>query len=79
MDERPSPLDLAIANQALDSYEQAMDTLGEDDRDAIVGRVELGLSYAELASLLGKPSAEAARKAAQRALVKLAGAMQRGR
>jgi len=78
-DEGPSPLDLAIANQAMDSYEKAMDGLSEDDRDAIVGRVELGLSYAELASLLGKPSAEAARKAAQRALVRLAGAMNRER
>jgi len=33
--------------------------------------VEMGYSYDELADLLGKPSADAARKAGQRALVRL--------
>lgn len=78
-DAAPSPLDVAIAQQALDTYEQALATLTEGERDAIVGRIELGLSYAELADALDKPSAEAARKAAQRALVRLAEAMNRGR
>ena len=55
------------------------DELRESDRDAIVGRLELGLSYDELAELLGKPSPDAARKAAQRALVRLVDDMKHGR
>jgi DNA-directed RNA polymerase specialized sigma24 family protein len=41
-------------------------------REAIIGRVELGLSYAELAAAMGRPSADAARMAVGRALLKLA-------
>ena len=37
----------------------------------------MGYSYEELAEVLGKPTAEAARKAAQRALVRLAEEMKR--
>jgi DNA-directed RNA polymerase specialized sigma24 family protein len=39
----------------------------------------LGYSYDELALTLDKPTAEAARKMAQRALVRLAEEMKRGR
>jgi RNA polymerase sigma-70 factor (ECF subfamily) len=71
-DGAPSPLDRAITQEALDRYDAALGRLSESERDAIVGRLELGLSYDELAELLDKPSGEAARKAAQRALVRLA-------
>ena len=37
------------------------------------------MTYEEMAEALGKPSAGAARKAAQRALVRLAEEMKRGR
>ena len=37
----------------------------------LIGRLEWGLTYKELADTIGKPRAEAARKAAQRALVRL--------
>ena len=40
--------------------------------EAIIGRVEMEYSYAELAEVLGKPTADAARKAARRALLRLA-------
>ena len=43
--------------------------------EAIIARVELGYSYEDLAKALQKPTAEAARKHAQRALVRLAEAM----
>ena len=49
------------------------------EREAIIARVELGYSYEEMAVMLDKPSAEAARKMAQRALVRLAEEMKRGR
>jgi DNA-directed RNA polymerase specialized sigma24 family protein len=38
----------------------------------------LGYSYEELADALGKPTADAARKAARRALVRLAEELQHG-
>jgi len=67
----PSPLELAIGREALDRYEEALARLTPDEQAAIIGRLELGCSYEELAESMGKPSSEAARKSAQRALVKL--------
>jgi len=58
-------------------YERALATLREEEREAIIGRVEMGYSYEELADVLGKPTSEAARKAAQRALVRLTQEMDR--
>ena len=46
--------------------------LTEEEREAVVTRVEFGLTYAEVAEALGKPSPDAARMAVVRALVKLA-------
>jgi RNA polymerase sigma-70 factor (ECF subfamily) len=72
VDPSPSPLEEAIGRQALDTYEAALERLRPEDREAIVARVEMGLSYEELAAALGKPTPDAARKAAQRALIRLA-------
>jgi RNA polymerase sigma-70 factor (ECF subfamily) len=75
-DLKVSPLEAAIGSEAAERYERALAVLRPEDREAIVGRVELGLSYDELADALEKPSAEAARKAARRALLKLTEALQ---
>ena len=72
---RISPLEEAIGREAAERYELALASLTAHEREAIIGRVEMGYSYAELADVLGKPTADAARKAAQRALVRLAEAM----
>ena len=72
-----SPLEEAIGREALERYEAALLRLKPEEREAIVGRVEMEYSYAELAEALGKPSPEAARKAAQRALLRLAEEMKR--
>lgn len=61
----------------MDQYERALAALRPEDREAIIARVEMGYSYEEMADLLGKPSTDAARKAAQRALVRLAEEMRR--
>jgi RNA polymerase sigma-70 factor (ECF subfamily) len=74
----PSPLEQAIGQQAVERYEAALSRLREEDRDLVIGRIELGLTYEELAEAVGKPSTDAARKAAQRALVKLIEEMHRG-
>jgi RNA polymerase sigma-70 factor (ECF subfamily) len=73
-----SPLEPAIGREAVETYQQALKRLTPEDREAIVGRIEMGYSYEELAQVLGRPSPEAARKAAQRAVVRLVEIMERG-
>ena len=75
----PSPVDEAIGGETAERYERALAGLRAEDREAIIARVELGCTYEELAMALGKPSADAARKAAQQALVRLAVAMKHER
>jgi RNA polymerase sigma factor (sigma-70 family) len=71
----PSPLEQAVGVQMLSRYDTALQRLREYDRELVVARVELGLSYDEIAQLLGKPSIPAARVAVSRALVRLASEM----
>lgn len=78
LDAAQSPLEEAIGREAVEKYEQALHRLKPDEREAIIARVEMGYSYEELAQMLGKPTPDAARKAAQRALVRLAEEMKRG-
>jgi RNA polymerase sigma-70 factor (ECF subfamily) len=70
-----SPLEEAIGREAIERYEHALARLRPEEREAIIGRIEMGYSFDELAEALGKPSADAARKAAQRALVRLVAEM----
>ena len=68
----PSPLASAIGTEAFERYEAALDRQRPIEREAIVARVEMECSYDEMAGMLDLPSADAARKTAQRALVRLA-------
>lgn len=79
LDGGKSPLEAAIGQETMESYERALGRLRPDEREAIIGRVEMGFSYDELALALGKPTADAARKAAQRAILRLAEEMRRER
>ena len=56
VDRKASPLEAAIGRESLDRYERALAMLRPDEREAIIGRVEMGYSYEELAEALGKPS-----------------------
>jgi RNA polymerase sigma-70 factor (ECF subfamily) len=67
-----SPLEDAIGAEAAARYVAALARLEPEEREAIIGRVEMEYSYADLADVLGKPTADAARKAARRALLRLA-------
>jgi len=78
VDAGQSPLEQAIGREAIEKYERALQQLKPEEREAIIARVEMGYGYEELAQVLGKPTADAARKAAQRALVRLAEEMKRG-
>ena len=77
LEARESPLEEAIGRQALERYEAALARLRPAEREAIIARVEMDYSYEEMAEVLDKPSAEAARKAARRALLRLAEEMNR--
>ena len=74
----PSPLEIAIGQQALERYEAALERLKPLDRELIVARCELDFSAAEIAAIFGKPTAAAAQVAVGRALVRLAEEMARG-
>jgi RNA polymerase sigma factor (sigma-70 family) len=77
-DDAASPLEQAIGTEALARYDAALERLDAHDREAVIARVELGLSHREIAEALGKPSADAARMAVARALTRLALEMDRG-
>jgi RNA polymerase sigma factor (sigma-70 family) len=77
VDQGPSPLEKTIGLEAIERYEQALARLRPEEREAIIARVEMGYSFEELAGVLGKPTPDAARKAAQRALLRLAEEMGR--
>jgi len=73
-----SPLEHAIAMETFERYETALSRLSTEEQEAIIGRVEMDNTYDELARNLGKPSADAARMAVTRALVRLAEEMRHG-
>jgi RNA polymerase sigma factor (sigma-70 family) len=75
---QPSPLALVITAQEQERYRAALGTLKNDDQTLIVGRLELGYSYEQLALVMGKSSPDAARVALRRALARLVEAMTRG-
>jgi RNA polymerase sigma factor (sigma-70 family) len=76
-DAGPSPHAQAEASELYEAYEAALARLRDEDREAIVARVELRLPYREVAGILGKATAEAAQMAVSRALVRLAREMGR--
>ena len=73
-----SPLETAIGAENLAKYDRALERLDAETREAVIARIEMGCSYAEVAELMGKPSADAARMTVSRALVRLAEEMRRG-
>jgi RNA polymerase sigma factor (sigma-70 family) len=67
-----SPLEEAIGQEAIERYEQALARLRPEDRELVVARIELGYTNQEIAELLDRPTPNAARMAAERAIVRLA-------
>lgn len=70
-----SPLDAAIHAESTARYRHALASLRADDRGLIVGRIELGYSYEQLALACGRVTPDATRVALRRALVRLAETM----
>lgn len=73
-----SPLEEAIGREGVERYERALQRLKPAEREMVIARLEMGYSYEDLAEALGKPTVDAARKAASRALVRLAREMKGG-
>jgi RNA polymerase sigma-70 factor, ECF subfamily len=71
-EEAISPLDRMLTEHELGRYERALKKLRADDQAAILCRIEHQSSYEEMAIALGKPTANAARVAVRRALMRLA-------
>jgi RNA polymerase sigma factor (sigma-70 family) len=71
----PSPLEQAIGREATGRYRDALSALTADERELVIARVELGLTHEEIAVAFGKPTANAARMAVQRALLRLTSEM----
>jgi RNA polymerase sigma factor (sigma-70 family) len=72
-----SPLEHAIGGEMLDRYDSALEALRLEDRELVIAHVEFHFSNQELATSFNKPSANAARVALQRALLRLADEMKR--
>ena len=72
-----SPFDQLVDHERHEKYEAALARLRPIYREAIVGRIELQLSYEELAAALGKTNANAARVTLMRAVQRLIEEMDR--
>lgn len=67
-----SPLEELLGRETMERYEAALGRLAPAEQEAVVARLEMAGTYQELADVLGKPSADAARMAVARALLHLA-------
>ena len=56
-------------------YDHALDKVSEEEKEAIILRLEFGFSYDEIAQLMDRPSANSTRMYITRALLKLANYM----
>ena len=72
VDPNPSPLEDAIGADVSRRYEVAMRRLSGEEQQLLHLRIELDLSYEEIAVIMGRPSPDATRMAIQRSLHKLA-------
>ncbi len=67
-----SPLGRLLSREQEERLQRAIEKLGVDDRELVVARLDLGYSYAQRALACGRPTADAARMAVHRALLRLA-------
>lgn len=72
-----SPLEQAIGAELAEQYETALGRLADADRELVIARIELRLSYADIAAATGRRSADAARMAVGRALLRVAEQMKK--
>ena len=68
----PSPIELAIGKERLAAYDAALEALNEQQRQAVIMRLEMAYTYEEIAGAVDCPSANAARMLISRALARMA-------
>ncbi len=74
-DEGQSVLDRVIGRETLDAYDAALQTLTAKQREAVMLRLEFGMTFPEIAAETESASPAAARMLVARALVSVADAM----
>jgi RNA polymerase sigma-70 factor (ECF subfamily) len=67
-----SVLEQVLGHEVLDRYEAALAELSEEQREAVVLRIEFGFTHEQVAEAIGKPTANAARMLVSRALLRVA-------
>jgi len=76
-DGAPSPLTDLVARESRDRVRAALATLSPSDRALLIERFTANRRYADIARILGRPNANAARVSADRAIGRLAKALRR--
>lgn len=71
-DPSTAPDEMALRQELVEKYEHGLQLLSKTDRDLIVCRLELEMTYQEIATFTGRKSADAARVAVARSLIRLA-------
>ncbi len=71
----PSPLEQLVGKETLAAYDAALLQLPEQQRQAVILRLELGFRHAQIAEMLGSPSVNAARMTVYRGLLRLSEVM----
>ncbi len=67
-----SPLEHVMGRDVVESYEAALARLPEEQQEAVMMRLELGMDWPAIAAALGRPSPNAARMLVARAIARLA-------
>ncbi len=71
-DAGPSPIEQLLGRDTHARYERGLQSLGDEQREAVILRLEMDYSHAEIAAALGKHSANTARMLVARGLLALA-------
>ena len=66
-----SPLEEAVGRDALERYDAALAKLADEQREAVVLRVEMGYTYAQIAEAMDLASTDSARMMVTRAIARL--------
>jgi RNA polymerase sigma factor (sigma-70 family) len=75
LDPGPSLVEEVVGRETLARYEAGLGKLTDEQREAVILKVEMGYSNPEIAEAIGRPSGDAARVFVARALAQLAEAM----
>jgi RNA polymerase sigma-70 factor (ECF subfamily) len=67
-----SMVDQVVGMEQMERYQRALETMTEEQQQAVVLRLEFGYTYEQIAEAIGKPSADAARMTVVRAIEDLA-------